>query len=168
MEAMIKIQPIQQIRQAHRKQAQGRKRIRFLELRRATPQGLKDINNLLPQLSRASKPLSLKLLEDIVKDRNTCLVVVKDDSRIVGMGSLVVFLTPHSRRARIEDVVVDKSYRGKGIGEKISKELISLAKKKKVKSIELSSRPSRAVANKLYKKLGFKQKETNAYSLSFK
>ena len=142
--------------------------IRIEELQRVTQKSLKEINALLPQLSKTPKLLSLKLLEIITKDKNTCLVVAKDGSRIVGMGSLVVFLTPHSRRARIEDVVVDKSYRGKGIGEKISKELISLAKKKKVKSIELSSRPSRAVANKLYKKLGFKQKETNAYSLSFK
>ena len=108
------------------------------------------------------------MLDTITRDKNTCLVVAREDLQIIGMGSLVVFLTPYSRRARIEDVVVDEKYRGRGIGEKISKELIALAKKKKVKSIELSSRPRRTVANELYKKLGFKKKETNTYSLSFR
>ena len=142
--------------------------IKVQELRRATPKSLKEINNLLPQLSKTAKPISLKMLDTITRDKNTCLVVAREDLQIIGMGSLVVFLTPHSRRARIEDVVVDEKYRGRGIGEKISKELIALAKKKKVKSIELSSRPRRTVANELYKKLGFKKKETNTYSLSFR
>ena len=83
----------------------------------------------------------------------------------MGMGTLVIMHTVVGVRARIEDVVVDEIYRGKGIGEKISKELIALARKKKVRSIELSSRPSRTVANKLYQKLGFKKRDTNVYNL---
>ncbi len=102
--------------------------IRIVELRRATPKSLKEINNLLPQLSKTAKPLSLKTFADIVKNRDTRLVVAKDSSRIIGMGSLVFTHTPYGLRARIEDVVVSEQYRGKGIGEKISKELITLAK----------------------------------------
>ena len=142
--------------------------IKIVELRRATSKSLKEINNLLPQLSKTAKPISLKALQTIVKNKDICLVVSRDRERIMGMGTLVIMHTVVGVRARIEDVVVDEIYRGKGIGEKISKELIALARKKKVRSIELSSRPSRTVANKLYQKLGFRRKETNVYSLSFR
>ena len=139
--------------------------IKIVELRRATSKSLKEINNLLPQLSKTAKPISLKALQTIVKNKDICLVVSRDRERIMGMGTLVIMHTVVGVRARIEDVVVDEIYRGKGIGEKISKELIALARKKKVRSIELSSRPSRTVANKLYKKLGFKKRDTNVYNL---
>ncbi|MBI2594832.1 MAG: GNAT family N-acetyltransferase [Candidatus Colwellbacteria bacterium] len=151
----MKIQPI--------RQAQGRKRIRFLELKRATPGVLKDINNLLPQLSKTAKPLSLSALTSIARSEDSRLVMAKDDTRIIGMGSLVFTLTPYGKRARIEDVVVDERYRGRGIGEKISKELITIAKKAKVRRVELSTRQTRVVARKLYEKLGFEKREADVY-----
>ncbi|MBI2013114.1 MAG: GNAT family N-acetyltransferase [Candidatus Colwellbacteria bacterium] len=139
--------------------------IRIQELRRATSKSLKEINNLLPQLSETAKPISLKALQAIVKNKDICLVVSKDGEEIIGMGTLVIMHTVVGVRARVEDVVVDSKQRSRGVGKKISRELIALAKKKKVRSIELSSRPSRTVANKLYRKLGFKKRDTNVYNL---
>lgn len=81
------------------------------------------------------------------------------------MLSLVVFTIPTGKKAFIEDVVVDQTARGMGLGEMILCEAIELAKSKGVKRIELSSRPSRVPANKLYQKLGFKIRETNFYRL---
>lgn len=141
--------------------------IEILELRRATPKALKDINNLLPQLSKTAKPLSLKLLAEIIASRETRLVVAKNKFEIIGMGSLVLTRTPYGLRARIEDVVVDEQYRGKGIGEKISRELIALAKKAKVRRIELSTRQTRVAARKLYEKLGFEKMESDVYRITF-
>ncbi len=137
--------------------------IKISELKRATPQALKDINNLLPQLSKTAKPLTLKALANITKSKDSRLVIAKDGARIIGIGSLVFTYTPYGKRARIEDVVVDEEYRGKGLGEKISKELIALAKKARVRRVELSTRRSRAAARNLYQKLGFEKRESDVY-----
>ena len=155
----MKIQPV--------RQAQGRKTLRFLELRRATSKSLEEINNLLPQLSKTPKPLSLKLLESIVKDKNTCLVVAKEGTQIVGMATLILMIAPNGKRAVIEDVVVDEKYRGKGIGEKISKKLVAIAKSKKVKRIELTTGQRRIAAHRLYEKVGFKKKDSDVYRITF-
>ena len=141
--------------------------IRIEELQRVTQKSLKEINALLPQLSKTPKLLSLKLLEIITKDKNTCLVVAKDGSRIVGMATLVLMTTPHGKRAKIEDVVVDEKYRGKGIGEKISKKLVAIAKSKRVRRIELTTGQKRIAAHRLYERVGFKKVDSDVYRLSF-
>lgn len=140
-------------------------RIKIQELRRTSAKSLAEINALLPQLSKTAKPISLGALKDIVKSGDVRLIIARDGARIIGMGTLVIMRTAVGVRARVEDVVVDARYRGKGIGEKISRELISVAKKKKVKSVELSSQSSRVAANRLYQKLGFKRRDTNVYNL---
>lgn len=141
--------------------------IKVLELRRATPKSLKEINNLLPQLSKTPKRLSLNFLNSIVKDKNTRLVVAKDGAQIVGMATLILTITPNGKRAKIEDVVVDEKYRGKGIGEKISKKLIAIAKSKRVRRIELTTGQRRIAAHKLYEKIGFKKVDSDVYRISF-
>ena len=141
--------------------------IRIEELQRVTQKSLKEINALLPQLSKTPKLLSLKLLGTITKDKNTYLVVAKEGTQIVGMGTLVAMITPHGKRAKIEDVVVDEKYRGKGIGEKISKKLVAIAKNKRVRRIELTTGQKRIAAHRLYERVGFKKVDSDVYRLSF-
>ena len=141
--------------------------IKILELRRATPQALKDINKLLPQLSKTPIRLSLSLLDSIIKDKNTRLVVAKEGEQIVGMATLILTITPSGKRAKVEDVVVDDNHRGKGIGEKISRKLIAIAKSKKVRRIELTTGQRRIAAHKLYEKVGFKKVDSDVYRISF-
>ena len=139
--------------------------ITIRELKHATSSAAKEINALLPQLSSSPRPLMLNDLKGILRERSNQVVVVLDGKRIVGMGILLFTRTAMGFHAGIEDVVVDAAYRGRGLGQKLMKKLITLARKNKAKSIELSSRPSRVAANKLYQKLGFKPKETNVYRL---
>lgn len=141
--------------------------IKILELRRATPKSLKDINNLLPQLSKTPKPLSLKLLDSIVRDKNIRLVVAKEGTQIIGMATLILMIAPNGKRAKVEDVVVDEKHRGKGIGEKISKKLIVIAKSKKMRRIELTTGQKRIAAHRLYEKIGFKKKDSDVYRITF-
>ncbi len=137
------------------------------ELHRPSPNILRDINCLISQLSSSAKPLSPQSFKDMLQACDIHLVGAEDGKKVIGMGTLVVMRTTVGVRARIEDVVVDEHYRGQGLGEKLSKKLIQIARREKVKAIELSSRPSRIAANKLYQKLGFEQKETNVYILKF-
>ena len=131
---------------------------------------VKDIELLLSQLRTdvSEHATSLSELEKIVQDKNVAFVVAKDGERIVGMASLYIINKCSKRSASIEDVVVDENYRGQKLGEKLTQALISVAREEGVGTIHLTSRPERVAANKLYQKLGFQLKETNAYRLSLR
>ena len=128
-----------------------------------TDELLSDLNHLLPQLSSTAAPLTFDDLEGVVNSPTSQLFVARVDNVIVGMLTLVVFTIPTGVRGWIEDVVVDAGARGKGVGEALSLAAIDEARRLGVRSIDLTSRPSREVANALYQKLGFELRNTNVY-----
>jgi ribosomal protein S18 acetylase RimI-like enzyme len=90
--------------------------------------------------------------------------VARDDAdRIVGSLTLVLFRIPTGMRAWIEDVVVDGEARGQGVGEALNRYAIDVAAEHGARSVDLTSRPSREAANRLYQRLGFVARETNVY-----
>ncbi len=74
-----------------------------------------------------------------------------------------MFRIPTGMRAWIEDVVVDEAARGQGVGEALNREALRLAKERGAITVDLTSRPSREAANRMYQRLGFTQRETNVY-----
>ena len=122
---------------------------------------------LTPQLSRSSPPPGDPELERIVQSDATRLLVATVDGAIVGSLTLALFRIPTGLRAWIEDVVVDESVRGQGIGAALNQEALKVARDQGARTVDLTSRPSREAANRLYQRLGFKQRETNVYRYSF-
>ncbi len=122
---------------------------------------------LTPQLSRSAPPPGEQQLERIVQSDATRLLVAKLDGAIVGSLTLALFPIPTGVRAWIEDVVVDEGVRGQGIGAALNQEALKLAQDQGARTVDLTSRPSREAANRLYQRLGFKQRETNVYRYSF-
>jgi ribosomal protein S18 acetylase RimI-like enzyme len=118
---------------------------------------------LIPQLSRSSPPPSAADLEAIVSHQACRLLVARVDGRIVGSLTLVVFPIPTGQRAWIEDVVVDDDARGHGVGAALNRRALELAAGLGAKTVDLTSRPSREAANRLYQRLGFEARETNVY-----
>lgn len=139
--------------------------IKIEQLQNVTTKDLEAINALIPQLSNSAKPLTYEGLLEIIKDNRMPILVVRDGGQLIGIGMVLIYRVPTEKRARLEEIIIDEKYRGQGLGEKLSQTLIEIAKKERVSSIYLSSRPSRVVANKLYQKLGFEKKETNVYRL---
>lgn len=137
----------------------------IVQLTSADKNALNDIGALLKQLSERIPSCSLEHLERIVGDKNLELWVAREGEKIVGMGELAIVLKPDGIIAQIEDVVVDESQRGKGLGKTISEKLIERAREHGARAIHLSSNPSRLAANELYKKLGFELHETNFYKM---
>ena len=88
---------------------------------------------------------------------------LRDNGRIVGMLTLVVCRIPTGVRAWIEDVVVDETMRERGVGEALSREAVSSAVRLGARTVELTSRPSREAANRLYQRLGFTLRDSNVY-----
>jgi ribosomal protein S18 acetylase RimI-like enzyme len=118
---------------------------------------------LLPQLSKSSPPPTAAELEEIVASPACSLLVARVDGEIAGSLTLVVFRIPTGVRAWIEDVVVDGAARGKGVGEALNRFALDLAARLGSKTVDLTSRPSREAANRLYQRLGFIARETNVY-----
>ena len=120
---------------------------------------------LTPQLSSSSPAPGADQLAAIVGSPATVLLVARDidSGEIVGSLTLALFRIPTGMRAWIEDVVVDESARGQGVGAALNKAALDRAKREGARTVDLTSRPSRDVANRLYKRLGFEQRETNVY-----
>ena len=120
-------------------------------------------NRLIPQLSTSNKPPTQEQLAEIIASPSTILFIARHDEHIVGSLTLATFRIPTGVRAWIEDVVVDGSARGSGIGEALNTFAIAESRKRGATTIDLTSRPSREAANRLYQRLGFVQRDTNVY-----
>lgn len=142
---------------------------------------------LLPQLELVgpgARRLGAGELSEIVHARGTHLFVARDphgketpeekeppeprpEGRIVGSVTLVVFRIPSGLRARIESLVVDDRVRGRGLGQALCKAAIARARELGADSVDLTSAPARAAANRLYLRMGFELRDTNVYRLVF-
>ena len=130
----------------------------------ADPELLEAMTELMPQLSRSAEPPTGYLLEDIVDSPSTSMFVARDaDARIVGSLTLAHFRVPTGLRAWIEDVVVDQAARGQGVGAALVQAALAWAGHLGARTVDLTSRPDRDAANRLYVRLGFEQRSTNVY-----
>ena len=120
-------------------------------------------HRLIPQLSTSSAPISAQELEEIIQSDTTVLFAARSGQEIVGLLTLAIFRIPTGVRAWIEDVVVDNQARGKGVGDALNRAALAEAERRGAKTVDLTSRPSREAANRLYQRLGFKQRDTNVY-----
>lgn len=119
---------------------------------------------LVPQLSRSSPAPDEAQLAEMVGAAGTHVLVASDGSgRIVGSLTLVMFRIPTGMRAWIEDVVVDEAGRGQGVGAALNQHALDLARREGCRTVDLTSRPSRDAANRLYQRLGFVVRDTNVY-----
>jgi ribosomal protein S18 acetylase RimI-like enzyme len=120
----------------------------------------KELSTLLAQLS-STAVFDPERFTAVVASETTSLLVARVDGRVVGMATLAVVALPSGRRGHVEDVVVDESMRGRGIARLLLTRVIELATEKSVRSLDLTSRPSRGSALRLYESVGFVRRDTN-------
>ncbi len=121
------------------------------------------LGRLLPQLSRSAKPLDHQALARIVSCPVNTVLLARSQGEIVGTLTLVILPIPSGLRARIEDVVVDTAARGRGVGTALTREALRLARDQGARTVDLTSRPSRDAATRLYEGLGFQRRESQVY-----
>ncbi len=122
------------------------------------------VARLVPQLSRSAPPPTAAELAAIVSSPATTLFVARDDGgRIIGVLTLAVFCIPTGVRAWIEDVVVDGRARGSGAGRALVRAALEGAAAQGARTVDLTSRPDREAANRLYLREGFEARKTNVY-----
>jgi len=138
------------------------------EARVLTSELVEAFARLVPQLSRSSSPPRESELEEMVNAGGTHVFTARlgRGGPVVGSLTLVVFRIPTGVRAWIEDVVVDESARGRGVGDALSRKALEVAAAAGARTVDLTSRPSREAANRLYQRLGFERRDTNVYRVS--
>ncbi|OGH24822.1 MAG: hypothetical protein A3B47_00110 [Candidatus Levybacteria bacterium RIFCSPLOWO2_01_FULL_39_24] len=126
-----------------------------------------ELNSLLIQLNPDSRTLLDEDVKETIEESSNHLLVAKEpvNHKIVGMLTLIINRIPSWKKGWIEDVVVDKKYRNQGIATELITYAIENAKNNGAVSLNLTSRPEREDANKLYGKLGFKKRDTNVYRM---
>ncbi|MGH9067759.1 MAG: GNAT family N-acetyltransferase [Acidimicrobiales bacterium] len=128
---------------------------------------------LVPQLSRSAPPPTRDQLAEMVSSPATTVFLARvpgeerdrRERAVVGTLTLALFRIPTGVRAWIEDVVVDSGARGQGVGEALTLAAVARARAGGARTVELTSRPSREAANRLYLRLGFALRDTNLYRL---
>jgi len=123
---------------------------------------------LTPQLSSSNPPPTRAELAEIVASPASILLLAvdADSDAILGSLTLAWFRIPTGVRAWIEDVVVDEAARGHGVGELLNRAALDRARELGAKTVDLTSRPSREAANRLYQRIGFVPRDTNVYRFS--
>lgn len=134
-----------------------------------TPAIVDAVERLVPQLSRSNPPPTTAELSDVVASPATDLfIAIGDGGTIVGMATLATFRIPTGLRAWIEDVVVDEAGRGQGVATVLTEAMVERARQLGCTTVDLTSRPSREAANRLYRRAGFAPRETNVYRLDLR
>jgi ribosomal protein S18 acetylase RimI-like enzyme len=121
------------------------------------------VGKLIPQLSSSSSAPPKEALARIVDSPGAALFVARDDGRVVGMLTLITFEIPTAVRAWIEDVVVDETARGQGVAASLVQAALDHAEARGARTVDLTSRPDREAANRLYLRMGFEARATNVY-----
>jgi ribosomal protein S18 acetylase RimI-like enzyme len=135
-----------------------------VELRKVTAQAVTEIAALVTQLSTTAQAPTRAQLEQIAASPTTRLLVARRVSgTLAGMLTLLVYRLPTGVRAQIDDVVVHKDARGRGVARALTARAMQIASAEGARTVDLTSRPSRVAANRLYQQLGFQPRDTNVY-----
>jgi acetyltransferase len=145
-------------------------------IEQSSPELVAAMERLIPQLSRSAKPLTAQQTQALVDQDSVYLFVFRTDKPVIaadgneveagtilGMLSLATFAIPTGVRAWVEDVVVDAGTRSMGAGQQLVEAAVAHAQKIGARTVDLTSRPSREAANRLYRRCGFELRETNVY-----
>ena len=140
-----------------------------VEATECTDELVEAFGRLIPQLSSSNPPPTADEVGDMVAAPSSVVLVARDGDAagvILGSLTLALFRIPTGVRAWIEDVVVDAAARGRGVGEALTRAALERAAAAGARSVDLTSRPSREAANRLYQRVGFTLRETNVYRFS--
>ena len=137
--------------------------VEIYEAGEVTDELVEAMARLVPQLSSSNPPPSAAELQEIIDSDAVRLLIARDRSGVIGTLTLVLFRIPTGIRAWIEDVIVDEGARGSGIGRSLNEAAIERALAAGAVTVDLTSRPSREDANRLYQRMGFSKRETNVY-----
>ena len=126
------------------------------------------VAQLVPQVSSRVAQGSPDRVRFVAAGPASCIVVARVSGRVVGSATLLTMVTLVGAFGYLEEVVVDSSMRGAGVGKNLVAAVVDVARAGGLEFIELTSRSSREAANALYQSLSFARRETNVYRLNLR
>lgn len=146
--------------------------MRIEAVRHTTLELHESLARLLPQLNPTLPLPDTERLERIVADPDVVLLVARDDANdeIVGTTTVIVYTTPFWIKARLDEVVVDASARGRGVGEALVKAALDVARERGAQIAELQSArtEAREPAHRLYERLGFQVRNSDVFRIALR
>ena len=139
--------------------------VRIEEAVEATSGLQRALAHLLPQLNPKLPVPTMERLQAIMADPSVTLFLAKDGEEAVGTATVIVYTTPFWIKARLDEVVVDESARGKGVGAALVGACLEVARRRGAEVAELQSGVQREAANRLYQRMGFKLRQSNLYRI---
>lgn len=139
------------------------------QLTRFSQEDAEAIRRLAQKLGSNFKPLDDNEFKNMLKSPTTFLFVARSSGNqaIIGMITLVIYRIPYVKKAHLDDLIVDESHRGEGLGSQLLEKALSFAEESGASYVDFTSRPERVEGNKLYEKFGFKKRDTNVYRLNY-
>ena len=125
-----------------------------MKIRTLEPEDIKQVIDIWT--NSFSRNFSKPVNPEYLSDPNSTTIVISIEDIIVGVASIHIIKKLTRILGIIEDVAVNKKYRGKGVGKKLVERLILIGKQKNCDKIVLSSSEQNS---KFYEKIGFKKKE---------
>lgn len=141
--------------------------IKIVEITEFTPEVFSAVQEYTQILLNNTHLLSEGYFRQILESDNSHLFLIFSGNNMAGMLTLAIYKSPTGSKGWIEDVVISDKYKGLGLGRKIVQHAIDYAKTSGIELMMLTSNPTRIAANKLYHSIGFEQKETNVYKMTF-
>ncbi len=137
--------------------------MRIETVRVATDELQAALGRLLLQLNPTLPVPDMHRLGRLLADPDVTLLVAKEGDEIVGTTTVIVYTTPFWIKARLDEVVVDTSARGKGVGEALVMAALEVGRTGGAQVAELQSGrgPNRDAAHRLYERLGFKIRDSD-------
>ena len=123
------------------------------------------MQRFLDQLTSNPTTLTEEVCRQLLESPNSHLFFLLKDEQIAGMLTVGTYFSPTGGKAWIEDVVVDKTFRGQGLSKLLVAHAIDFVKSQQIPLLMLTSNPKRVAANRLYQAMGFERKETNVYRM---
>jgi GNAT superfamily N-acetyltransferase len=137
--------------------------VRIEAVSEPTPEVLKALERLLPQLNSTLPVPDMARLERLLADPSVTLLVARNGEEIVGTTTVIVYTTPFWIKARLDEVVVDSGARGNGVGEALVMAALEVGRAKGAQVAELQSGrgPARDAAHRLYERIGFRIRDSD-------
>ena len=142
--------------------------MKIMRITETNTNALISLRRLLGQLTSSETDLDEAAFKQLVQTPNSYLLAAMHRENLTGILMLTIYRIPSSLQARIDDVVVDSSWRRKGTGRRLLEEALRICRQNKVAMVNLSCHPRRSEATRLYLKMGFVKRETNVYGLDLR
>jgi ribosomal protein S18 acetylase RimI-like enzyme len=137
--------------------------MRIERVTETTDELVEAFGRLVPQLSPDRPAPTHAHLADVLAAPGTIVLIARDGEAIAGTLTLLLYRIPTGVRGWIHDVVVDETARGRGVGQALTQKALEVARGAGVESVHLTSRRSREAAHRLYRRLGFVQRESDVF-----